>query len=213
MQRAPKVEPRTQRRTPQQARSRRTREQILKAAVACFEKRGYEETTTAEIARRAHIAVGTLYLYFTDKRSILLELLDGTVNEIANYVVQNLQPEAWRHADARASVRALIDALFHTRTINPGLQRILWERYFKDPQFRAAVQAIEHRIRAAMLELFIALDADGRLRVTDLTAGAFVVYSAIEWTASRLVLGGAGTEIESAVEAASDMVSRFLFRD
>ena len=75
------------------------------------------------------------------------------------------------------------------------------------------MQAIEQRIRAAMLDLFAALQADGRLRITDHAAAAFVVYSAIEWTASRLVLGGAGTEIESAVEAASDMVSRFLFRD
>ena len=213
MQRARKTDPRAHPRTPQQARSRRTREQILKAAVACFEQRGYQETTTAEIARRARIAVGTFYLYFTDKRAILLELLDGTINEIANYVVQNLQPAAWRNADARASVRALIDALFHTRTINPGLQRILWERYFKDAQFRAAVQAIEFRVRAAMHDLFKALQADGQLRVTDLSAAAFVVYSAIEWTASRLVLGGAGTEIEPAVEAASDMVSRFLFHD
>jgi AcrR family transcriptional regulator len=213
MQGAVKAKAARPQRTPQQARSRRTREQILKAAVLCFEKRGYEETTTAEIARRAGIAVGTFYGYFKDKRSILLELLDGTINEIANYVIQNLQPKAWRHADARASVRTMIDALFHTRTINPGLQRILWERYFKDSQFRAAVQAIEHRIRAAMLDLFITLKADGRLRVTDLSAAAFVVYSAIEWTAARLVLGGAGTEIEPAVEAASDMVSRFLFRD
>jgi AcrR family transcriptional regulator len=213
MQRASRADIPTRRRTPQQARSRRTREQILQAAVACFEKHGYEETTSAAIARRARIAVGTFYLYFADKRAILLELLDATINEIGNYVVQNLQPEAWRHADARAGVRALIDALFHTRTINPGLQRILWERYFKDPQFRAAVQVIEHRVRSAMLDLFAALAVDGRLRITNLSAAAFVVYSAIEWTASRLVLGGAGTEIEPAVEAASDMVSRFLFRD
>jgi AcrR family transcriptional regulator len=213
MQRAVKTKAPTRLRTPQQARSRRTREQILEAAVACFETQGYEETTTAEIARRARIAVGTFYLYFKDKRSILLELLDGTINEIANYVVQNLQSEAWQHADARASVRNLIDALFHTRTINPGLQRILWERYFKDPQFRAAVQAIEQRVRAAMLQLFTALDADGRLRVIDLSAAAFVVYTAIEWTASRIVLGEGGIEIGPTVEAASDMVSRFLFRD
>ena len=213
MQRAVKTKAVTHLRTPQQARSRRTRGQILKAAVTCFETRGYEETTTAEIARRARIAVGTFYLYFQDKRSILLELLDGTINEIANYVVQNLQPEVWQQADARVSVRNLIDALFHTRTINPGLQRILWERYFKDPQFRAAVQAIEQRIRAAMLQLFTALDADGRLRVTDLGAAAFVVYTAIEWTASRIVLSEGGIEIGAAVEAASDMVSRFLFRD
>ena len=200
-------------RTPQQARSRRTREQILKAAVACFEQRGYEQTTTAAIARRARTAVGTLYGYFPDKRAILLELLDGTVNEIANYVVRSLEPAAWRRIDPRVGVRSLIDALFHTRTINPGMQRILWERYFKDEEFRAAVQAIERRVRSAMMTLFVALQAEDRLRTIDLSAAAFVVYTSIEWTASRLMLGGAGTETVPAVEAASDMVSRFLFRD
>lgn len=200
-------------RTPQQARSRRTREKILKAAIACFEQRGYDETTTAAIARRAGIAVGSFYGYFTDKRSILLELLDTTTNEIANYVVRGLDPKAWGDGNLRTSVRTLIDALFHTRTINPGMQRILWERYFKDAEFRAAVQAIEQRVRAAMFELFVALDADHRLRVTDGATAAFVVYTSIEWTASRLMLGGAGADIDAAVDAASDMVSRFLFHD
>ena len=44
-------------RTPQQARSRRTRERILEAAVDCFETRGYEATTTAAIAEKAGVAV------------------------------------------------------------------------------------------------------------------------------------------------------------
>lgn len=206
------MKPRGCLRRPQQERSRRTRQKILDAAVACFEQRGYERTTTAHIARRAHIAVGTFYGYFNDKRSILLELLDGTVNEIANYVVHNLDPDAWRRGDPRAGVRHLIGALFHTRTINPGMQRILWERYFTDTEFRAAVQAIEYRVRSAMVELFQALKRDGRLRVTDLPTAAFIVYTSIEWTASRLMLGTAGARIEPAVEAASDMVSRFLFQ-
>lgn len=204
---------RPQPRTPQQARSRRTREEILQAAVACFEARGYDETTTAAIARKAGIAVGTLYGYFHDKRAILLELLDGTTKTIGDYVVQNLDPELWREADPRESVRKLIDALFHTRTINPGMQRILWERYFKDDQFRDAVEAISQRVRDALVVLFESLRADGRLRVADLPIAAFLVHAAIEWTASRLMLGGVEAEIDPAVAAASDMVSRFLFKD
>jgi AcrR family transcriptional regulator len=74
-------------RTPQQARSRRTREKILEAALSCFEELGYDEATTATIARRARIAVGTLYGYFADKRGILLEVLDRTLREIADYVI------------------------------------------------------------------------------------------------------------------------------
>ncbi|MCX8072281.1 MAG: TetR/AcrR family transcriptional regulator [Candidatus Binatia bacterium] len=212
MARKPKLR-RTPIRTPQQARSRRTREEILKAAVACFETKGYDETTTAAIARKARIAVGTLYGYFPDKRAILLELLDGTTEEITDYVVQSLDPSRWQAGDLRESVRTLIDTLFHTRRIQPGIQRILWERYFKDSEFRKAVEAIEERIKGAMIQLFEALAAQGKLRVQDLSTAAFVIHAAVEWTTSRVVLSGLEEQINPTVEAVTDMVCRFLFRD
>ncbi len=200
-------------RTPQQARSRETRRRILEAGVACFEELGYDNATTAAIARRAGVAVGTVYGYFGDKRAILLELLDTTASEIAERIVERLDPRSWQEGDARAGVRNLIDTLFHTRTFNPGMQRILWERYFKDPDFRAAVERIERRIRAATLNLFEALKAQGRLRIDDLQTAAFVLYSAIEWTAARLMLGGSAIDIDRAVAATSDMASCYLFGD
>ena len=86
----------------------------------CFEARGYDATTTAAIAADAGVGVGTLYGYFTDKRAILLEVLDATVNQIADHVVAQLEPAAWRAADPRERVRALIDTVFHTRSISPG---------------------------------------------------------------------------------------------
>lgn len=212
MARKPKFR-RTPIRTPQQARSRKTREDILKAAVACFEAKGYDETTTAAIARKARIAVGTLYGYFPDKRAILLELLDGTTKEISDYVVQSLEPSLWVANDLRQSVRTLIDALFHTRRIQPGIQRILWERYFKDPEFRRAVEAIEERVKHAMVRLFEALAAQGKLRVRDLGTAAFVIHAAVEWTTSRVVLSGSEENADACVEAITDMVCRFLFHD
>ena len=198
-------------RVPQQARSRRTREQILAAAVSCFEELGYDETTTAQIARRARIGVGTLYGYFRDKREIILELMQGTVKEIADHTVLALDPEQWREGDPRAHVRALISALFHTRRINPGMQRILWERYFKDPTFRAAVEAIERQVRGALVRLLWTLRAEKRLRVSDIETAAFLIYTSIEWTASRLILGNAEADIDAAVAASSEMVSRYIF--
>ena len=198
-------------RVPQQARSRKTRARALDAAVACFEELGYDETTTAEIARRARIGVGTLYGYFRDKRDILLELLGETVNEIANYAIRELDPAAWHGNDPREQIRNLIDALFRTRRINPGMQRILWERYFKDPEFRSAVQEIEQRVIAALVLLLESLRAGGLVRIDDSTTAAFVVYSSVEWTASRLILAGDEAAVDRAVVATSDMVSRFLF--
>ena len=200
-------------RTPQQARSRRTRERILLAAVAAFEAGGYDETTTAAIARRAGIGVGTLYAWFPDKRALLLELLDGTVRAIADHVVLALVPERWREGDPREHIRAVIEAVFGARMISPGIQRILWERFFKDPEFRAAVLHIEHRVREALETLLAALAADGRMRPLDAHAAAFVIHTSVEWTASRLVLGDADVPHAAAVEAATEMVWRFLFTD
>jgi len=198
-------------RTPQQARSRRTRERILQSAVACFEQGGYDETTTAAIARRAGIGVGTLYGYFPDKRAILLELLDGTVRAIADHVVEGLAPARWREGDPRAHIRALIEAVFSARHFSPGIQRILWERYFKDAAFRGAVLRLEQRVREALERLLRSYDGAARLRSVDPHAAAFVVHTAVEWTASRLVLGDAAIATDAAVEAATEMVWRFLF--
>ncbi|HYD48261.1 MAG TPA: hypothetical protein VEB21_07935, partial [Terriglobales bacterium] len=148
-----------------------------------------------------------------DKREIILELMEGTVKQIADHTVLALDPEAWRDGDPREHVRSLIGALFHTRRINPGMQRILWERYFKDPTFRAAVEAVERQVRGALVRLLWTLRAEKRLRLNDIETAAFVIYSSIEWTASRLILGDAEANIDQTVAASSEMVSRFLFDD
>lgn len=199
-------------RTPKQARSRRTREKVLAAAVSCFEERGYDETTTVEIARRAKIAVGSLYGYFKDKREILLELLDGTIRQIAEYTIRELEPDAWKGRSHKANLRRLIDALFHTRHFNPGMQRILWERYFKDPQFHDAVTDIEARVRGALVHLLSVLKQQGQLRIKDVDTAAFIVYTSVEWTASRLILSDSEIAVDDAVAATSDMVARFLLK-
>jgi AcrR family transcriptional regulator len=200
-------------RVPQQARSRRTRERVLAAAVVCFEERGFDATTTAQIAARARLGVGTLYGYFRDKREILLELLHGSVDQIADAVVKGLDPERWRSRAPRAAVRELIDLVFHSQTLQPGVQRIIWERYFKDDAFRAVAETIETRIRAALETLIASLAAEGEVRAVDPVAAAFVVHASVQWTASRLLLGNAGVDLEAAAEAVTDMVSAYLFRE
>ncbi|GHO92614.1 hypothetical protein KSF_026620 [Reticulibacter mediterranei] len=47
------------------------RSAILDAARDLFTQKGYEETTIAEIAQAAGVAVGTVYLYFRNKHEIL----------------------------------------------------------------------------------------------------------------------------------------------
>src|SRR5215471_9568160 len=50
--------------------TRSKRQAIIEAARKIFALKGYEDTTIAEIAEEAGMAVGTVYLYFGNKRDI-----------------------------------------------------------------------------------------------------------------------------------------------
>ena len=52
------------------------REAILDAAVVEIARHGYYQTTVAMIARRAGVADGTIYLYFSNKEKILFSLFE-----------------------------------------------------------------------------------------------------------------------------------------
>jgi AcrR family transcriptional regulator len=53
-----------------------TRERIEAAALELFRTRGFEATTTRDIAKQAEIAVGTLFNYFTAKEAIVIAMAE-----------------------------------------------------------------------------------------------------------------------------------------
>ena len=56
-------------------------EKILKAAEKVFLRKGFYPARIEDIAEKAHIAKGTVYLYFSDKTSIYIALLDNHLSE------------------------------------------------------------------------------------------------------------------------------------
>jgi len=57
----------------------RTRAQVLAAATACFEESGWSGTTVAAIAKRAGVAVETVYSGFGSKKELLRQVIDVAV--------------------------------------------------------------------------------------------------------------------------------------
>jgi TetR/AcrR family fatty acid metabolism transcriptional regulator len=55
------------------------REKILEAAVRVFARKGYFNARVADIARRAGVADGTIYLYFRNKEDLLVSLFDDVM--------------------------------------------------------------------------------------------------------------------------------------
>lgn len=57
------------------------RDRILDAATKVFAKRGFFAAQVADVAKRAGIAAGTVYLYFKSKDDLLLSLFERTMGQ------------------------------------------------------------------------------------------------------------------------------------
>ena len=82
------------------------RDRILDAAIKVFAKRGFFAAQVADVAKRADVAAGTVYLYFKSKDDLLLSLFERTMH------------------DAIRDGRAALDALDHTASPIERLRHI-----------------------------------------------------------------------------------------
>ena len=67
----------------QEARSERSRAQILEAALGLFSRRGYRATNMRDIAEAAGVSTGNVYHQFPDKETIFKTLLDDYFRRVA----------------------------------------------------------------------------------------------------------------------------------
>ena len=67
-------------------RSAARRDAILAAALEEFSARGFEATRLDDVAKRADVAKGTIYLYFRDKESLFQELIRAMLTPIVGTI-------------------------------------------------------------------------------------------------------------------------------
>lgn len=194
--------PRT--RVPKQGRSRQTRESLSRAALELFERKGYYNTTSRDIAELAGTSVGSFYVYFEDKRDILLELVDAvkedgltrTRNLLSETSTDNITPED--HVDH------LLTSLSILKNLHPYLwaQAKLLAHFDRDVADRLASfsEALSAEIASALE------DWAPRVRVDDPGAAAAVVLQ----TAGIVDLVNGGNNDAVAAEV-HDSLRRYLY--
>ncbi|MFC8075037.1 TetR/AcrR family transcriptional regulator [Streptomyces sp. NPDC057307] len=99
-------ERRTAYREPQQARSVATLARVLRAAEEIASTSGLEEMTIAGVAKRAGVAVGTIYRRFEDKEQLIIALAERMLERREEYVAEQLRA-------ARPSLPGVMDAYAH----------------------------------------------------------------------------------------------------
>ena len=96
------------------------RGRLEQAALELYRERGYEQTTVAEIAKRAGLTERTFFRHFADKREVLFP--DASPLEHFFVDTLNAVPAAATPFEAMAAVLAAVAALFRDRH-EPSRQR------------------------------------------------------------------------------------------
>lgn len=79
------------------------RRSILRAAIRCFAKKGYDAASLDDIARSAEVAKGTVYLYFRSKADLFASLV---LDHGFEPFTKSLEDCLGRSRDARSALRA-----------------------------------------------------------------------------------------------------------
>ena len=85
-----------------------TRSRILKAALRLFAAKGYDGTTTKDLAKKAKVAEGTLFRYFPNKKAILIEVATQGWIEILTDLLTELSEMGNYHAVTQVMKRRVL---------------------------------------------------------------------------------------------------------
>jgi AcrR family transcriptional regulator len=161
-----------------------TRERIRTAASDLFAKRGYGAATMRQIARRAHVGLGTLFNYAEDKRDLVFLIFNEELNATTD--------AALAAPRARDSLPDQLIAVFREHyawlAAQPALARILLQEltFYSSGKQAATFHTIRKRLIDGIEALVSANQEKGTLR-KDVAAGViarhiFFVYSAsLRW--------------------------------
>jgi AcrR family transcriptional regulator len=99
----------------ERSQSRRLRrEAILAAALGEFSSRGFAATRLDDVARRANVAKGTIYLYFRDKQSLFQELVRSALGPLVDAIAAASARDISARALGEMIVKVFVDEIYGT---------------------------------------------------------------------------------------------------
>ena len=125
------------------------RQEILRAAVKVFSRRGFQAARAEDIAHAAKIAKGTLYLYFRSKESLYSAAIAHAVHELQAQSTERIGAAT----DFREKLQAAIAVRLHFWTEHEALYRLLLTRG-REPRHRKQTNELLRSGQQHLAELF-----------------------------------------------------------
>jgi AcrR family transcriptional regulator len=193
------------RKEPQQARSAELVEAILDAALQVLAKEGAQRFTTARVAERAGVSVGSLYQYFPNKAAILFRLQSDEWQRTSALLAGILEDAARPPLER---LRALVHTFIRSECDEAAMRVALDDAA---PLYRDAPEAQEARVSAARtMQLFMREALPNSSDATRALAGDLITASLSAVGKSFSEVPRTSPEIEAYADAMADMFCAYL---
>ncbi len=193
---------------PVQRRSIAKRQRLRAAALASFGERGYERTSLEEIARRAAVAVGGVYLHFRSKRQLLLVLMDELLEGLEHL---DLRPDAT--VDVRSALHAMLSRAFAADLTYLGAYRAWSEAVRTDPTLDAHDRRIHRWTNRRIVALFQGLQRLPHARPGVDGAALGRAMDVVFWTQLARAAALRPRELREWIDVTTDLIYHALFLD
>jgi AcrR family transcriptional regulator len=161
-----------------------TRERIRAAASELFARRGFAAATMRQIAKRAHVGLGTLFNYAEDKRDLVFLIFNEELNATTDVALAAPRP---RDAPLE-QLMAVFRAHYRWLAAQPELARILLQEltFYSSGKQAATFLGIRKRLIDGLEALVRAAQRARRIRSREdpavIARHIFFVYSAsLRW--------------------------------
>jgi AcrR family transcriptional regulator len=184
-----------------------TRQRLVRAALELFTTRGYHDTTTAQIAKKAGIAEGTIYRHFASKQHLVNELYRAAQRWAAKVVQEAARDPSASTARAQltAVAHGLVEGAAHeTAVVKIGLLEPL------APVLDDESRRTEREFHVALERVIAEGKAQGSVRTGAVEIWAGVWLATISYALQKVAAGDwkpADTGVRLVIEAAWKAIS------
>lgn len=195
-----------------QARGRATRTRLLDAAQELFCRHGYEGTSIGDVADAAGTGVGTVYHHFSDKRALLLELIERWAERLEADRRPDAKLEHFLGENPRGALHGWLRRSYERLREQPSIYLVALAAANRDAELAAAYRRIEALGVERLRGLLAFGQARGVMRAElEPESAAFLIHETIDAAATRLfVRDPLGLDADRVVDELADMICRYI---
>ncbi|WP_048438152.1 TetR/AcrR family transcriptional regulator [Caenimonas sp. SL110] len=172
------------RKTPEEQGDGNRRGELLRTAARLFRRKGFDATSTRDIAAAAGMRSGSPFYHFKSKGALLFAVMDEGMRSAIARQGKAIELAAALQPDSAQLLRLLIRNHFDV-LLGPGsdfIPVLLYEARSITPRQRTTIAALQGQYEAPWMPVLQALHDSGRLRA-EVKLARLLMFGALNWSA------------------------------